>query len=571
MAPVSSRRILGRQNAAIGVALFLVAGPVLAGAIGTLLPAAGYLPAIGANSLSLAPFDALLSVPGIAVSILLSFGTGLAATLLSLAAVLLFTAGWLDTRVFRWVARCLSPLLSVPHAAAAIGLAFLIAPSGFLVRLVSPWATGWTRPPDILILHDPAGLAMVFGLAAKEIPFLFLMVLAALPQTNAPQLMKAATSLGYSRSRAFFVAVLPVLYPQIRLPVLAVIAYSTSVVDVALILGPTTPAPLAPRILEWMADPDTKTRLMASAGALLQLGISAAAVLTYLGLERLAKAVGQRFCESGQRGRFDMAPRYAGLAVMMTVILAMALAFLLLALWAFSKSWWFPAPLPSKVSLAPLWNVFGSAGSPVAASLVIGLPVAAGATALTIWLLEQGGTARATRSAAMKAVIFLPLMVPQVSLLFGLQVLFLMAPFSANWIAVAFCHLVFVFPYAYLALSDPWRHLNPRFQQVATSLGASNARVFWQVKLPLLLRPVLVTLALSFAVSIAQYLPTQMIGAGRVETVTTESVALASGGNRHLAALYALLQLVLPLFGFLLAAFIPALLFRNRAALRVSG
>src|SRR3546814_9205409 len=40
----------------------------------------------------------------------------------------------------------MAPLIAVPHAAVALGLAFLIAPSGWLVRLVSPWATGWQLP-----------------------------------------------------------------------------------------------------------------------------------------------------------------------------------------------------------------------------------------------------------------------------------------------------------------------------------------------------------------------------------------------------------------------------------------
>jgi putative thiamine transport system permease protein len=47
------------------------------------------------------------------------------------------------------VRRLVAPLLSVPHAAAAVGLAFLIAPSGFLFRLISPDLTGWERPPDL--------------------------------------------------------------------------------------------------------------------------------------------------------------------------------------------------------------------------------------------------------------------------------------------------------------------------------------------------------------------------------------------------------------------------------------
>ena len=40
--------------------------------------------------------------------------------------------------------------------------------------------------------------------------------------------------------------------------------------------------------------------------------------------------------------------------------------------------------------------------------------------------------------------------------------------------------------------------------------------------------------------------PTLLIGGGRVETLTTEAVALSSGGNRRLIGAYAMLQLLLP-------------------------
>src|SRR5690606_1328294 len=202
--------------------------------VGTLLPAFGYLPTLGGTSLSLAPFTALLGIPGLPTSIMLSLGTGLAATFGAFAAVVLFTAAFLDTRPFRIVHRLLSPLMALPHAAAALGLAFLVAPSGWLMRLASPFIGDLGRPPDLLILNDPAGIAMTFGLIAKEVPFLFLMVLAALPQANAAATRRVAASLGYAPVAAFLKTVLPRLYPQIRLPVLAVLAYATSVVDVAM-------------------------------------------------------------------------------------------------------------------------------------------------------------------------------------------------------------------------------------------------------------------------------------------------------------------------------------------------
>jgi putative thiamine transport system permease protein len=51
-------------------------------------------------------------------------------------------------------------------------------------------------------------------------------------------------------------------------------------------------------------------------------------------------------------------------------------------------------------------------------------------------------------------------------------------------------------------------------------------------------------------------LPTQWLGAGRWPTVTTEAVTLASGGQRHTAAAFAVLQALLPVLGFAWAALI---------------
>ncbi|MGL4405005.1 MAG: ABC transporter permease, partial [Notoacmeibacter sp.] len=55
--------------------------PVLAGLIGTVLPAFGYLPALGGVAFSTQPFSALFAEPGIFRSAWLSLFTGVAASL----------------------------------------------------------------------------------------------------------------------------------------------------------------------------------------------------------------------------------------------------------------------------------------------------------------------------------------------------------------------------------------------------------------------------------------------------------------------------------------------------------
>lgn len=558
-----------RLDAPTILVTMLLAGPVLAGLAGTALPAFGFLPVLGYEQFSLAPFQQLIEAPGLATSALLSLTIGLTASLISLAIVLGFAAGWSGTKTFQRLTRFLSPLLSVPHAAAAIGLAFLIAPSGFLVRLVSPWATGWSRPPDLLILNDPYGVAMTVGLVAKEVPFLFLMTLAALNRPRTQDFFKAGAGLGYGRMATFFKIVLPQIYPMIRLSMLAVVAYSTSVVDVATILGPTTPPPLAPRLVSWMNDPDLAKRLMASAGALLQLAVTVSALVIYLCLEKLARALAHRQYQSGSRFRQENFSRLGTLLPMLLIIIVMVLSLCLLAIWSAARSWWFPAVLPQAWSLSKMIEAIQMGSGSLVATLLLALVSALLATALTLWLLEARSHRNFAVTNRLKSYIFLPLLVPQIAFLFGLQMLFLVFGMSGTFLAVLVSHLIFVFPYAFLALSDPWGQLDPRYARAARSIGVSRAKVFWKIQLPLLLRPVLVTLAVAAAVSVGQYLPTLMIGAGRIVTITTESVALASGGSRQFAALYALLQLIVPLIGFLLAALVPSLVHRNRAAMRL--
>jgi putative thiamine transport system permease protein len=86
----------------------------------------------------------------------------------------------------------------------------------------------------------------------------------------------------------------------------------------------------------------------------------------------------------------------------------------------------------------------------------------------------------------------------------------------------------------------------------------------------MLARAILAAMAVGFAVSVGQYLPTVLIGAGRLVTITTEAVALGAGGNRRVIGIYAFLQMVLPFLGFAVATLVPALLFRKRRAMKIA-
>lgn len=551
-------------RAAPGLVVALMVLPVAAGLAGAVLPAFGYFPVLGGETFSLAPWSELLAWPGLGAAVRLSLFTGISATALSLAITILIVAAWQGTRSFRVVTSLLAPLLSLPHAAAAFGLAFLIAPSGWLARALSPWATGWDRPPDLLIVHDQAGLALIAGLVIKEVPFLMLMTLAALGQTDSARRMAIARSLGYGRVIGWAKTVLPAIYAQVRLPVFAVLAYSMSVVDVALILGPTRPPTLAVQVLDWMTAPDLSLRFRASAGAVLQLLLVLGTLATWVMAERVIATRGRIWASHGVRAPGLDRPLRALVTLPMVAIgLGVGLGLAGLALWSVAGLWRFPDLLPQNIGLR-VWmdqsQQLRRLGVTTAALAGLSAMIA---LALTITAL-QAGASRAI------GIIYLPLLAPQIAFLPGLSALGLWLGLDGSFGAVLLVHLVFVLPYVMLSLSDPWQAWDNRAGLVAATLGAAPWRVLFAVRLPMLTRALCIAFAVGFATSVAQYLPTLLIGAGRVGTVTTEAVALAASGNRRLIGVWAVVQMALPLAVFTLALALPALLARRRIGLRVT-
>ena len=549
----------------LALAVFVV--PVLAGLAFTILPAFGYLPALGGNSFSFEPFRSLAATPGIWASLRLSITTGFAATILALGITSLILAGWHGTAAFRAIERLLSPLLSVPHAAAAFGVAFLIAPSGWIARLFSPWATGWDRPPDALIVQDPEGLSLILGLVVKEVPFLLLMSLASLPQARANDRMRVARALGYTRATGWLKTVFPAVYAQVRLPVYAVLAFSLSVVDVAMILGPSTPPTLAVRMVDWMSDPDLSLRFQAAAAALVQFGLVAAGLLIWRGGELVIARIGNGWAQSGSRGtRLEPFIRTGGIVLGICSSLIVVAGLVALALWSVAGTWRFPDAFP-EFSLTTWMRHAPALGAEVFDTVLIASLATSIAVLITVACLEaehRNGSSPTSRSLVF---LYIPLLVPQVAFLMGLQTLTIVSGIDPSRAPVVFVHLVFVLPYVFLSLSGPWRAWDERYSTISSALGASRARTLFLVRMPMLLRAILTASAIGFAVSVGQYLPTLLIGGGRVPTLTTEAVALASGNDRRLIGLTAILQTATVFLPFLLAYAVPRFVFRNRTGL----
>ena len=330
----------------------------------------------------------------------------------------------------------------------------------------------------------------------------------------------------------------------------------------AIVLGPAAPPPLAPMTLDWYRELDSGRQMMASAASIFQLLLVLVAIIMWRVGELISRLALRGWLSQGKRrGLAEVVLGGVGSIGVTLALLASAGAVLMLLFWSFTGQWRWPDAFPAQWSLTT-WtsaghDLVGLAGRTV----LIGTFASLIATLLAVLCLEAGTGQSKPR---WLGLIYVPLLIPQISFLFGIQLLWNRLWLDGTVIAVALTHLLFVLPYVFLVLSDPYRTLDPRIAIAARSLGSGRMRTLLRVKLPLLVRPVAAAMAIGFAVSAGQYLPTIFAGAGRVDTLTTEAVALASGADRRLAGVIAFALTALPFLALALANLTPDRLGQTR-------
>ncbi|UJF17053.1 thiamine ABC transporter permease [Vibrio sp. SS-MA-C1-2] len=385
-------------------------------------------------------------------------------------------------------------------------------------------------------------------LALKEAFFILLVSIPIINQLNINKLMAATTSLGYHSSACWLKVVLPQWIRHIRLPIAAIATYSLSVVDITMIIGPTHPAPLATLVWQWLNEPDLTQFPLAAAGALYLFLIACLLLLILRAIEFVLFERKNSWLIMGRR-QYPIFGRSLPLIIFSLPIVSLSI----LLVWSFALRWRYPDLTPSRWSSRFWQQEWSSASELIASSLLIALISTSIALACAIACQEL-------RHKLGKNIptwlIAIPLVMPQLALLFGFHAVTLNFPGVDYLYWVIWSHIIFVFPYCYLTLQGPWQAFDLRLIYVAKSLGNSPIKAWLKVKFPLLLPAILSAFAIGMSVSLTQYLPTLLLGAGRITTITTEAVALVSGQDRRVMAIYGLLQGGLPLLFFSLALWV---------------
>jgi putative thiamine transport system permease protein len=338
-------------------------------------------------------------------------------------------------------------------------------------------------------------------------------------------------------------------------PLLAVLAYGLTLVDVALVIGPTSPPTLAVLSWQWLQDDSAQQNAQGAAAAwTLAAAVALCAglgwALLHAPLWRYLRTRGAPEKRTGLRAlvaNVRWALFRGALPTLGVIYLAVLFALLM---GGFIGTWPFPALLPM------YWS--GAAWRTVADSLptvwsTLWLALLSAATAL-LWVVAWLELAPARWQQRLQRLAYAPLVLPGLLWVIGLHRLALHWGLDATATGVWLAHTLACLPYVLLSSVGAYGGFDRRYAQLAASLGHTPWHFLLRVKWPLLRAPLAWGFAVGFAVSVAQYLPTLYVGAGRFATLTTEAVTLAAGGQRSLMAAFAWLQWLLPVAVFAAAA-----------------
>jgi putative spermidine/putrescine transport system permease protein len=143
-----------------------------------------------------------------------------------------------------------------------------------------------------------------------------------------------------------------------------------------------------------------------------------------------------------------------------------------------------------------------------------------------------------------KVLVLVPLIVPGIAVSIGNQISMIRLGLAGTFVGVALIHCVFALPFAIRIMGNVFEAAGTNLQLQGVVLGGSPLFIFRHITLPQIMPGIVAAGALSFTVSISQYITTFMIGGGRIITVTMLLIPHIQSGQTHIAAVYSVLLIV---------------------------
>lgn len=119
---------------------------------------------------------------------------------------------------------------------------------------------------------------------------------------------------------------------------------------------------------------------------------------------------------------------------------------------------------------------------------------------------------------------------------------------TMHWWSAIFAVVVVVFPLMYRPARSAFESFDENLADAARTLGVSETKIFWHIRVPNCRQGILAGIILAFARGIGEYGATSMIAGytpGRTATIATEVYQLWRTGNDELALRWVLINIAI--------------------------
>ena len=542
-------QLIERKNKILLFLLFAlilgtISSPVIFGTMGTILPSMGYFLDVSDN-FTFKYFALAFKLPGIEKSIFLSILVGILSTLISLILSQAILAKLYFTNFFNKLNKLLYPLIAFPHITMAVGISFLFSSSGFFIRILS-LVFNFARPPNLDLFPDNYGLFLILGLILKETPFFLLISIGFLNNIKAKEYFCLAKSKAFSDFTSWIFFIFPLIYRKLKITIFVVLIFSATVIDMSLILAPTTPSTISIRILQLFQQPELTSFSIASCLSIIQLLIIIFIILIWISFEKLIcnqqYLIFYRYFLDRRNNFFENILYFVSLTCFVIFIINM----FVLIIWSIAADWNFPNLFPKKFTLENYSVFFKFNFDSFLNSLILAvLGSLISLIIIIIWseLLE----ALKFKNNFLNFIFYIPLLIPELTILLGFNFFLLTNNFDNKFFNVLWINIIYVIPYTYLIFSSSHKNINKKYLKVAQSLNKSYLTILFKIKLNLMLNIIFLSFAIGFIISVSLYAPIYFIGNGEITTLSLEIINLQTSGNRRDLAVATTLQMIMPL------------------------
>ena len=428
----------------------------------------------------------------------------------------------------------------------AVGISYLFASSGFIFRIYHSYFLEYDRPQNSNLFPDDYGLFLILGLVLKETPFFLLMSINILSQFPSKKYFDLSRTFNNTPMTAWFFFIFPFIYKKLKVSVIIVIIYSASVVDMAYILAPSTPSTISIRILDLFQTPDVNNLAIASCLSLFQFLLILVLISIWVLVENFCK---QTFLLNFYLKIFPKKSKILEnilFIISTNLFLISLLCIFLSCMWSLTETWNFPNLMPTKLSTDNYTNFIDNFSISIWNTVLIGLTVSLLSCFIILTWLEITDLIN-FKIKYLEFIFFIPIFIPELSFLLGINFLLIQNNLNGNIWSLIWIETLYVIPYAYLILMPAYRGINKNYIHNAKMLQKSNIKIFFSIKVLLILRTIFLVLGIGALVSIALYTPVYFIGDNQISTLSIEIINFSFSANRKNIGISSVLQMILPL------------------------